>query len=63
MLIRVASLMRIGQKANDKFANAVCLTRTSAYTCLLSGNFSEDCKDISLEDGQNFFLSDSIFIM
>jgi hypothetical protein len=55
--------MRIGHRGTHKQAYAVCITRTAAYACLLSGNFSEDCEDISLDDGPIFFSDLTQFLL
>ena len=34
----------------DECVNAVCTTRTFAYTCWQLSDFSEECEDVSLDD-------------
>lgn len=54
-LFRV-SLKRIGYNATEEEVSAVCITRTSVYACCLLRDISNQCKDISLDDGSIFFI-------
>lgn len=44
------SLTRTGYNAIDEYVNVVCTTRTSAYSCWLLGDFSDQCEEIRLGD-------------
>ena len=52
--LQCLSLTRTGRYATDEHVNAVCITRTPAYSCWLIRDFRVRCEDIKLQDEQNF---------
>lgn len=56
------SLTWIGSNVMDEWVNALCVTRSFAYACWLSRDFSYQFEDSRLPDGPIFFWSDPIFV-
>jgi hypothetical protein len=46
------SLTRTGHNSINEYVNAVCIMPNFAYACWLLRDFSDQCEDIRLDDGQ-----------